>query len=28
MLQEFWEVGEWHYAASARVYADLRRQRS
>jgi putative hydrolase of HD superfamily len=28
MLQEFWEVGEWHYAASARIYADLRRQRS
>ena len=28
MLQEFWEVGEWHYAASARVYADLRRQRN
>ena len=28
MLQEFWEVGKWHYAASARVYADLRRQRS
>jgi putative hydrolases of HD superfamily len=27
-LQEFWEVGEWHYAASARVYVDLRRQRS
>jgi putative hydrolase of HD superfamily len=27
-LQEFWEVGEWHYAASAHVYADLRRQRS
>jgi putative hydrolases of HD superfamily len=28
MLLEFWEVGEWHYVASAQVYADLRRQRS
>ena len=27
-LREFWEVGKWHFAASARVYADLRRQRS
>jgi putative hydrolases of HD superfamily len=27
-LQEFWEVSEWQFAASARLYADLRRQRS
>jgi putative hydrolase of HD superfamily len=26
-LEEFWEVGEWYYAASARVYASLRRER-
>jgi putative hydrolase of HD superfamily len=27
-LQEFWEADSWHYAASARLYADLRRERS
>lgn len=27
-LHEFWEAHPWHYAASARLYADLRRQRS
>lgn len=26
-LQEFWEAGDWHYAVSRRMYADLRRER-
>jgi putative hydrolase of HD superfamily len=27
-LEEFWEAGIWHFAAAARVYAELRRKRS
>ncbi len=26
-LQEFWEAGDWQYAVSQRLYADLRRER-